>query len=609
MLRERSADLICRDCGGPVLNYMTSNKILNQSELLDVARQYKSFIKTVAVFTAVINLLMLVPPLYMLQIYDRVLASRNEMTLLMLTLIMLGLFALLAGMEWVRSLVVIRVNARMDEQLNERVYTAAFEQNLKQTGGNAGQFIGDLNTLRQFTTGQGLFAFLDAPWFPIYLGVVYLFDWRLGMFATIGALILVALAWINERVTRRPLTEANQRSVQSNNLATNNLRNAEVIEAMGMLPNLRRRWYGLHRFSLAYQVTASEKGGGINSITKATRLALQSGILGYGALLAIWGDITPGMMIAASILMGRALAPVEALIGAWRQLGSVRSAYERLTELLSNNPARQGGMQLPAPKGHLEFQSVSAIPPGGSIQVIRGLSLSVSPGQIMAVVGPSGSGKSTLARLAVGVWKAQAGHVRLDGADVYQWNKDELGPHIGYLPQDIELFGGTVSENIARFGEVNAAHVVEAAQLAGVHEMILRMPKGYDTPLADQGSGLSGGQKQRIGLARALYGQPQLIVLDEPNSNLDEEGQSALAATITALREAQKSVVVITHNPNLIATVTHLLVLKDGQMQIMGPKDGVMMELAKRQNKNRPADSESKAALDASAKPDEANKT
>jgi ATP-binding cassette subfamily C exporter for protease/lipase len=558
---------------------------------------FRSAFRSVGVFSAVINLLMLVPSLYMLQVYDRVMTSQNETTLLMLTLMVLGAFLLQAGLEFVRSFMLVRVGAQLDMQLNQRIYTASFEEQLRRGGGNAGQALADLTTVRQFVTGQGVFAFFDAPWFPIYLVVIFLFDWVLGVFAVFGVATLVVLAWANERVSRQPLAEANSMAVNAGQLANNNLRNAEVIEAMGMLPALMGRWFALHSRFLQLQADASEKAGIVMATTKFFRTALQSLILGIGALLALEGRITPGMMLVGSVLMGRALAPVEQLIGVWKTWSSTRSAWQRLSELLAAHPPRRDAMSLPAPQGHLALEGVVATPPGGPTPVIRQLSLQLPAGEVLGIIGPSGSGKSTLARLLVGVWPASAGSVRLDGADVFQWNKAELGPHLGYLPQDIELFAGTVGENIARFGAVDAERVIEAARRAGVHDMVLRLPKGYDTPLRDGGEGLSGGQKQRLGLARALYGDPALVVLDEPNSNLDDAGEQALAAALQDLRQRGKTVVVISHRNSAIAATTRLLVLRDGVAQAFGPTQQVLADLARA---SRPAGKPVVAAAPAS---------
>jgi ATP-binding cassette subfamily C exporter for protease/lipase len=557
------------------------NKLINnaKNEIELALAGFKSTFFTIGIFSAITNLLMLVPSIYMLQVYDRVLASRNEITLLMLTLMMLGAYMLMSGLELVRSFILVRVGADFDMKLNKRVYSAAFEQNLKRPGSNAGQSLNDLTNIRQFLTGNAVFAFFDAPWFPIYLVVIFFFEPTLGVFALVGTAVLVSLAFINERVSKKPLAEAGAMSIKASTLATNNLRNAEVIESMGMLPNLMGRWFKLHGRFLTLQAEASEKAGKVGAATKFVQVSLQSLILGYGALLAIEGKITPGMMIAASILVGRALAPVQQVIGVWKTWSGTRASYQRLTELLANNPAREAGMPLPKPLGGLAVEGVSAAPPGMPVPVLKNVSFAIAPGDVLGVIGPSGSGKSTLARLLVGVWPAQQGKVRLDGADIYHWNKAELGPHIGYLPQDIELFGGTVSENIARFGDIEPDKVVLAAQRAGVHDLILHFPNGYDTMLGDGGAGLSGGQKQRLGLARALYGDPSIIVLDEPNSNLDDIGEAALLQGILDLKQRGKTIVLITHRTSTIGVTTKLLLLRDGAIGLFGPTADVVAAL------------------------------
>jgi len=555
---------------------LMKNTLDKKSEIERVLRSFKSTFFTVGAFSAIVNLLLLAPSLYMLQVYDRVLASRNEVTLLMLTLLIVGAYLFMGGLELIRSFVLVRVGAQFDMQLNKRVYSAAFEQNLKQAGGNAGQALADLTSIRQFLTGNALFAFFDAPWFPIYLVVIFIFEPVLGAFALAGTVVLVVLAVVNERVTRTPLTAANAMAIQANTLATNNLRNAEVIEAMGMLPNLMQRWFRLHGTFLGLQADASQKAGLIGAITKFVQVSMQSLVLGLGALLVLENKITPGMMIAASILLGRTLQPVQQVIAAWKSVSGVRSAWGRLGALLDAHPARVAGMALPAPQGVLALDGVTAAPPGVKNPVLKNVSLALVPGDVLGVLGPSGSGKSTLARLLVGVWPAMIGKVRLDGADVHQWNKAELGPYLGYLPQDIELFAGSISDNIARFGEVDAAKVVQAAKRAGVHELILQFAEGYDTRLGDGGAGLSGGQKQRIGLARAMYGDPALLVLDEPNSNLDEVGEAALLQAVAELRQRGKTIVMITHRPGAVQVTTKLLLLREGAVQMFGPTGQVL---------------------------------
>ena len=554
------------------------------SEIQIALREFRGAFKSVGAFSAIINLLMLAPSLYMLQVYDRVLASGNRTTLLMLTLLMVGAFLAIGALELIRSFVLIRIGARLDQRLSERVYTAAFEQNLKRVGGNAGQALADLTNLRQFLSGSGPLAFFDAPWFPIYLLVIFLFNAWLGLFALVGTLVLVALAVLNERSSGPPLAESNSLSFASTGMATNNLRNAEVIEAMGMLPGLMKRWHLLHSRSLQLQGHASDKAGVISAWSKFTRTTMQSAVLGLGALLVLQGQMTPGMMVVASILVGRGLAPVDQLIQVWKHWSSTRSSYGRLSELLEANPVRPLAMPLPAPTGKLVVEGVTAVPPGAAVPSVRGLGFQLEAGDVLGIIGPSGAGKSTLARLLVGVWPTAAGHVRLDGADVHHWPKQELGPHIGYLPQNIELFAGTVSENIARFGNVDPEQVVKAAQRAGVHEMVLRLPQGYDTLLGDGGAGLSGGQRQRLGLARALYGDPAFVVLDEPNSNLDDAGESDLVNAVSDLRQHGRTVVLITHRSTVLGVSNKLLVLADGTSRMFGATREVLAELMRLNN-------------------------
>lgn len=549
---------------------------LRRGEIARALRSCRRAFLSVGVFTAGINLLMLAPAIYMLQIYDRVLASGSVTTLVMLTLLILGLFALMAALDHVRNHIVIRAGVRLDEKLGARVFDAAFAANLGSRRLSAGRALDDLNSLRQFVSGGAVPAFFDAPWFPVYLAVIALFDVRLGLFALFGTLILVLLAWRNERVSLQPLAEANRYAIRSQQLATAQLHNAEAIAAMGMLPDLRRRWAALHHGMLGQQQLASEKTARIGAVSRAARIALQSLVLGLGALLAVEGSITPGMMIAASILMGRALAPIEALIGVWKQWSGARLAWQRLDTLLAAHPEKEPAMSLPRPQGRLSVENVSAAPPGGRDAVLQQVSFAIAPGDVLAILGPSASGKSTLARLLVGVWPARSGSVRLDGADIHRWNRSELGPAIGYLPQGVELFPGTIAKNIARFGAPDAEAVVAAAQQAGVHEMILRFLQGYDTFIGEDGAGLSGGQKQRIALARALYGDPALLVLDEPNANLDEAGDAALLRALAGLRERGRTVVLITHRPGVLAVTTKLLLMNAGRAQAFGPTAQVL---------------------------------
>ncbi|MGN8342795.1 type I secretion system permease/ATPase [Pseudomonas sp. SMV71] len=540
---------------------------------------YRRVFWSLALFSGVINLLVLVPSLYMMQVYDRVLTSRNETTLFMLTLIALGLFMFSALIEWVRGEVMIRMSAGLDEALGERIFDAAFARSLREHNANPAQVLTDLATLRQLITGQGLIALLDAPWLPIFLLVAFIFHPWFGVLTLVLALVLVGLALWGELATRTRLGEANRLGVQSATYVNSTLQNAEVIQALGMLGPLRQRWSLLQQRIIAAQAHASDRGARISSATRFVRISGQSLSLGLGALLVLEGQLSAGMMIAMSLLLGRALAPVEIAIGSWKQFNSGRQSYQRLSQLLAQHPRDRLRMPLPPPTGAVRLEQLYVGPPGATQPILRAINFSLAKGDVLAVVGPSASGKSTLARALVGIWPAMGGSVRLDDAEISQWSHDALGPHLGYLPQDIELFDGSVADNIARFGEQDADKIIAAGRQAGIHEMILRFPKGYDTPLGPGGLGLSGGQKQRLGLARALYGCPSLVVLDEPNSNLDEAGELALVQAINALKAAGSTVVLITHRPSVLAVVDHILVLKDGTQQAFGPRDRVLKAL------------------------------
>jgi ATP-binding cassette subfamily C exporter for protease/lipase len=560
-----------------------------KSELDEALWSMRRIFLLAGVFSFFINALMLVPSLYMMQVYDRVLNSRNEMTLLMISIITIGLYGLLGGLEWVRSQLLVRASLQLDEKLNHRVFNATFEATLRGSGGNPGQAINDLNNLRQFLTGNGLFAFFDAPWAPIFLIVITLLHPWLGLFSLVGGLVLLGLTWLTEKTTQKPLAEANLAAMQASNFAGNNLKNSEVIEAMGMLPAVRERWSVKHQASLAYQQMASNRAGAIGATTRFVRVTQQSLALGLGALLVIDGSLSPGGMIAASVLMGRLLAPIEQAIGSWKNFVAVRSAYERLQKLLLLIPAHEAQMSLPRPKGVVKIEALTVTAPNSQTMILKGINASINAGEVVGVIGPSASGKSTLARLLVGVWPAASGKIRLDDADLFAWDKSEIGQYIGYLPQDVELFEGTVAENIARFSEIDADKVVRAAQRTGVHEMILRLPQGYETQIGLAGSFLSGGQRQRIALARAIYGDPVLVVLDEPNSNLDDVGEQALVRAVQELKSLGSTVIVITHRTNIVGVVDKLMVLRDGTLQLYGPRNDVLSALAKAAQTMQPA--------------------
>jgi PrtD family type I secretion system ABC transporter len=535
----------------------------------------------VAIFSFFINLLMLTSPIYMLQVYDRVLTARSESTLIYLSVIIASMMLVMALLEMVRSRVLVRVSGKMEQMLGAKVFDAIFALNLRSPAANRSQSLRDLDTLRQFITSQGPFALFDAPWAPIFIGIVFMMHPVLGIVATVGALILFVLAYMTEVATKKPLNEANMHAIKAASFAEASLKNSEVLAAMGMLPGIRRRWRASQEKAMMLQAQASDGAGGISATTKFIRMLLQSSMLGVGAYLALEGEITPGVMIAASIIMGRGLAPVEQAIGSWKSFVSARGAYARLDDLLRAFSPQTDTMELPAPSGNVQVDRVVAMPPGGSSPTIKGISFALTAGEALAIIGPSAAGKSTMARLLVGVWAPHSGSVRLDGADVYSWNHEQLGPHIGYLPQDVEIFDGSIKENIARFGEIDATKVVEAAQLAGVHEMILRLPAGYDTVIGPGGIALSGGQRQRLGLARAVYGNPSFIVLDEPNSNLDSDGETALVNGLQRLKQKNTTVILISHRPSILNHVDKVLLLRDGMVEMFGPKQEVMARLTR----------------------------
>lgn len=553
---------------------------LPPSELAKAIHLCRDSFLSAAVFSFFINLLMLFPSIYMMQVYDRVLGSNSTSTLFMLTLLAVVLFSLLGILEWVRSQILIRVSTRFDLLLNERLYKVLFQQALVSGGKSSAQPLSDLLSLRQFLTGNGLFAFFDAPWLPVYVALLFLFSPSFGVVAIISSVLLILLAVWNERSTSEELEQANRVSVENTSITSRNLRNAEVVHALGMLPSLMERWKDKQYKLIMLQAMASEKNGLITAMSKTYRMTVQSLILGLGAWLAIHKQISPGVMIGGSILLGRALAPIDLMIGTWKQFLGARTAYDRLNVLLARFPVDTERMPLPTPKGALRAEQAVIFPPGSKVAAIKAINFAITSGTFVGLIGASASGKSTLARAMLGIWPVANGAIRLDGADVAQFDRSLIGSHIGYLPQDIELFDGTIAENIARFGEVDANHVVDAAIAAGVHEMILRLPQGYDTEIGGSGGALSAGQRQRVGLARALYGNPVLVVLDEPNSNLDEQGEQALASALLTIKKRGCTVIVITHRAGILGLVDRIMVLSEGALVLDGPRDEVIAKLS-----------------------------
>ncbi len=555
----------------------TTSLTSEQSDLRRALAACRHSFLTTAFFSLFVNLLMLVPAIYMLAIYDRVLMSGSESTLMMLSLITVFLFVVLGGLEWIRTRVLVVTSARLDEQLGTRVFDAIFTQSLTTSGVVAtAQPLNDLLQIRQFLTGPGLLAFFDAPWVPIYVALMFFFHLQFGVVAVLSMLLLVGLALWNEMATRVDLAEANRASIEATQFANRNLRNAEVIEAMGMLPRLRNRWQAKQRQVLALQSQASTKAGLIHALSRTYRLTIQSLVLGLGAYLAIRKEISPGLVISGSILLGRALAPLDQMIAGWRGFLGAREAYRRLDILLGTIPARESRMALPPLRGQIKLEDLVITVPGRTEPIVNGVTLTIEPGTTVALLGPSAAGKSTLARAMLGLYPPVRGRACLDGADIHNWDRTQLGQYIGYLPQDVELLDGTVAENIARFGEIESNRVVEAARLAGIHEMVLTLPQAYDTPLIGGGIGLSAGQQQRIGIARAIYGSPQVVVLDEPNANLDSAGETALLTTIRQLQRDGCTVILVTHRANVLQAVQKIAMIAGGKVTLYGLRDEVL---------------------------------
>ncbi len=551
-------------------------------ELAAALRDVRHYFGFAGLFSAAVNLLMLTPIIYMLQVYDRVVSSGSVPTLTMLTILMVCLLLALGGFEWVRSMVMIGASNRLEQRLRQRISEATFNRALLSGGMTASaQPMNDLSQLRQYLTGPSLFAFFDAPWVPIYLIVMYLFHPLFALCGVFAVIVMLILALANEKTTSRKLQDANALNSSVNNQLTGSLRNAEVIAAMGMGNDIRARQEDGSERILDLQSTASRQAGVYTSMSKSFRLTMQSLTLGLGALLALQQEISPGMMIAGSLLLGRALAPIDLLVATWRGFSVARAQYNRLGELLEQLPPRPLPMPLPDPRGQLSVEGLFVLPPASQTFVVRNANFDLAPGEALGIVGPSASGKSSLARAILGVWPSARGAVRLDGAEIFTWDRDQLGGHLGYLPQDIELFDGSIADNICRFGQQDSDAIVAAAKLAGVHELILELPQGYNTMIGGTGGVLSGGQRQRIGLARAVYGNPCLIVLDEPNSNLDDQGEKELVEALERIKQQGSTIIVISHRTMVLQSMDKMLVLKEGATLNYGPRSQVLSALMK----------------------------
>jgi ATP-binding cassette subfamily C protein len=529
-------------------------------------------------FSLFVNLLVFVGPFYMLQVYDRVITSRSEATLIALTLIATFLLVVYAALERVRSAVLVRLGILFDNEARAELFERVLQGTLKQPGKAHHQALRDLDAIREFLTGSGLISFCDVPWTPIFIAAVFLLHPWFGYLGIAAAVLIFTITVLNEILTRKQLKEANTTAAIASSRASTTFRNAEVLQAMGMWRPLRDLWLKHQSNVLTLQATASDRAGFLVALAKFLRAFMQVASLGIGGYLVLQQEVSPGSMVAASIIIGRALAPVEMVVSQWKAFLAARSAYERITMLLQLVPEEPPRMKLPRPKGALVLTDVTVVPPGRELPSVQGLSIGIAPGTVIGIVGPSAAGKSSLARAIVGVWPA-LGAVRIDGSELSHWNREELGQYIGYLPQDVELFAGTVAENIARFSSASESDIIQAAELAGLHGMIQALPAGYNTQIGDAGHALSGGQRQRIGLARALFGLPALIVLDEPNASLDGEGETALLAAIQKLKLLKRTVVLVTHKINILSAVDRILVLNQGRVQAFGERDEVLHKI------------------------------
>jgi len=548
------------------------------------------------------NLLTLMSVVYMLEVYTRVVDSASFKTLAMLTLLVIGLYVVMALFEWVRTELQQQAGRNFDERVRARIFDSIFLANLRNAGNFGSQALNDLKVLREFFYSPAVFGLMESPVALLLLIVLFLISPLLGWVALFGALLQVGIAVLTEKRTQPPLAKANQLASASRSYANNSLRNAEVMESMGMLDGVERQWMQRQEKFLVLQAEASDHAGGLSALSKSLQLIQTSAMLGLGAWLMLQGDLAggAGMMLVGSILGGKIMQPLVQIVSNWKLVINARDSYRRLDQLLEKIPKVEEQMSLPAPKGRLSVEAVTASAPGSTLPILRNVSFAVAAGECLAVVGPSGSGKTTLARMLMGLWPSLSGKIRLDGVDVFAWSKAELGPHVGYLPQGVELFRGTIAENVARFGEVDRDAVLEAIHLIGLDSLIDQLPDGIDTEIGEDGLFLSGGQRQRIGLARAIYRSPKFVVLDEPNSSLDEKGDAALLAMLEYLKQHGTTVVVITHRTNVLAVADRMLVLREGMVQAFGARDEVLAALKKAaspQAQPSPAKAEKKPAL------------
>lgn len=560
---------------------MSKKNLQSQSELREAVTALRPYFVRAAWFSVCACMLILAPSIYMLEVYERVINSRSHMTLAMLTVVVLFAFVVMEVLEWARAEILHGAGLELDKALRSRIFNAIFQANLKRMPSGTAQPLGDFRTIKEFLSSPPLTGLMDAPVSLVFLALLFAISPVLGWSAIVGAVVQGFVGWMNEKSTRSPLIAANRNAYAAQQYADGSLRNAQVIESMGMLQNIHQRWIKKQREFLGLQALASDKAGGYQAASKFVQTTMGSLLLGLGAWLLLHDKLNGGggMIIVGSVLGGRVLAPLVQIITQWRMVINVQDAWQRLDQLLSTMPAKPAAMSLPPPRGLLQVEGLVAGVPGSGATIIKNVTFSVPIGEVLVVVGPSASGKTTLARLLVGLWSPLGGKVRLDSVDIASWDKAELGPHIGYLPQGVELLEGTLAENIARFGEVEPAKTKAAARAVGLHDFIMSLPDGYDTAVGRDGAMLSGGQRQMVALARAIYGDPVLVVLDEPNSSLDESGDAALASAILDLKARGTTFVIMTHRTSVLSLANKMLVLHDGVMKVFGERDEVMQAL------------------------------
>ena len=555
-----------------------NSKTDSKNEIKEVLKKFKNTFIQIGLFSLFVNILMLAAPLYMLAVYDVVMPSKSIDTLIFVTAIILVFFFGMGLLDYVRNKILLIISNKLDAMINERIYDASFELALKYPNKNTSQPFNDLNKIKTFLSGTAVLSFFDIPWFPIYIAIMFMFDPIYGIYGIVATLIIFTFTILNSFMTKKHFEHSMKAKSKSDAFLTNQLRNAEIVEAMGMRKPLFKKWMKHYYDFLHTHIEGGSKSAFYTNLSKTFRMLSSSLMYGVGAILAITGHISPGMIIAGAVLLGRALAPITQLTATWKTFVEAKVAYKRLNELLNEFPENQKKLSLPEPKGKIEVNGIVTIPPMSQNPVLKNISFTISPGECIGLIGPSGSGKSSLVKTILGIWPPAAGEVRIDGAEVSQYNREELGKHIGYLPQDIELFEGTIAENIARFQEASPEEIIEAAQMAEVHDMILKLPNGYETKIGPGGVNLSGGQRQRIALARALFRKPKIIILDEPNSNLDDIGEQALLKALLKLK-GHSTIIIVSHKVNILQITDKLAVLKDGMLSLYGPKELVLKKL------------------------------